>query len=376
MRRIATAMLAIVVATALGASAASAQSALANCKYYTKVLQDFAQGLPYCEQCLKEEPDNPEARFYAGWCLAEMGKFSEAHEAFAPLLGKTNDSDKNVREHAKMAEGRVNQYANDHFNKGSDLLGKGDMQGAHDEFKKAAAIDPRKVISLVSLGYTSKQLGDLDGALAAYRQALVLEPKNLDANRNFSVALAAKYDSVKAAQPPDTSQVSAVRAELVQSLVHVVETDTTKDSAVAYAQLGQIKLEMGDVETGLGHLHKAVEIDPDYSAQLFPVLFNIGVEKLQAKQYAEASTLFAKASESIPQTDSNWPDTMYNLGLSYFNAGDYAKSAETMEKLVAVNPQKDYYNMLMLAYGKTGDQPKAAAAAKKYEELSKAEGGK
>ena len=84
MRRIATAMLLIVVATVLRAPAASAQSALANCKYYTKVLQDFASGLPYCEQCLKEEPTNPEARFYAGWCLAEAGKFSEAHEAFAP----------------------------------------------------------------------------------------------------------------------------------------------------------------------------------------------------------------------------------------------------------------------------------------------------
>src|SRR5687767_9086070 len=142
MRRIATAMFVIAVATALGASAASAQSALANCKYYTKVLQDFAQGLPFCEQCLKEEPTNPEARYYAGWCLAEMGKFSEAHEAFAPLLGKSNDSDKNVRENAKMAEERVNFYAGKHFNSGSEFLGKGDMKAAHDEFKKAAAINP------------------------------------------------------------------------------------------------------------------------------------------------------------------------------------------------------------------------------------------
>jgi tetratricopeptide (TPR) repeat protein len=136
MRRIATAMLLTLVGLVLGATAASAQSALANCKYYTKVLQDFASGLPYCEACLKEEPDNPEARFYAGWCLAEVGKFSEAHEAFAPLLGKANDPDKNVREHAKMAEARVNQYAGQHFNAGSELLGKGDMKAAHDEFQK------------------------------------------------------------------------------------------------------------------------------------------------------------------------------------------------------------------------------------------------
>ena len=67
---------------------------------------------------------------------------------------------------------------------------------------------------------------------------------------------------------------------------------------------------------------------------------------------------------------------MYNLGFSYFNAGEYAKCTETVEKLVAVTPQKDYYNMLVLAYGKTGDQEKAAAAAKKSEELAKTDGGK
>jgi len=382
MRRIATAMLLTLVGLVLGATAASAQSALANCKYYTKVLQDFASGLPYCEACLKEEPDNPEARFYAGWCLAEVGKFSEAHEAFAPLLGKANDPDKNVREHAKMAEARVNQYAGQHFNAGSELLGKGDMKAAHDEFQKAAAIDPRLAVSQVSLGYTAKQLGDIDGAIAAYRQAIAVEPGNPDANVNMSAALSTKLDSLKVAQPPDTAKIAALQAELNQSLTAVTQIDIGKfpdfknATATAHLQLASLDLECGNMESGLAHLNSAVGIDPQYSADLFRTLYNSGLAQFEAKKYAEASQLLLKASETIQQTDPNWENTMYNLGFAYFNAGEYAKCVETIEKLVAVNPQKDYYNMLMLAYGKTGDQAKYAAAAKKYEELVKTEGGK
>lgn len=381
MRRIATAMLLIVVATALRAPAASAQSALANCKYYTKVLQDFASGLPFCEQCLKEEATNPEARFYAGWCLAEMGKFSEAHEAFAPLLGKTNDPDKSVRENAKMAEDRVNAYAKTHFNSGSDFLGKGDMKAAHDEFQKAAAINPNLAIAQVSLGYTAKQIGDLDGAIAAYRQALVVEPGNPDASVNLSVALYAKHDSLKTAAA-DSAQVTALRSELKQSLTTVTQIDTTKYAefkksvATAHAQLGALALEEGNLEQGLNCLNTAVAIDPEFSSQLFTTLYNTALTLFDAKKYKEASELLLKASEAIPQTDPNWENTMYNLGFSYFNAGEYAKCTEVMEKLVLVSPQKDYYNMLVLAYGKIGDQQKAAAAAKKSEELAKTEGGK
>jgi tetratricopeptide (TPR) repeat protein len=382
MRRIATAMLLTLVAFAFGATAASAQSALANCKYYTKVLQDFAAGLPYCEQCLKEEPTNPEARFYAGWCLAEAGKFSEAHEAFAPLLGKTNDPDKSVRENAKMAEERVNQYARTHFNTGTEALGKGDMKTAHDEFQKAAAIDPNLAIAQVSLGYTAKQLGDIDGAIAAYRLALVAEPGNPDANVNMSAALTTKLDSLKVAQPPDSAQIAALEGELNQSLTAVTQIDTTKFAdfkgavATAHLQLAALQLEAGDMEKGLAHLNCAVAIDPQYSGDLFRTLYNAGLAQFEAKKYAEASQLLLKASETIQPTDPNWQNTMYNLGFSYFNAGEYAKCVETIEKLVAVSPQKDYYNMLMLAYGKTGDQAKYAAAAKKYEELAKTEGGK
>jgi tetratricopeptide (TPR) repeat protein len=376
MRRIATAAFSIVLSIALWASAASAQSALANCKYYTKVLQDFASGLPYCEQCLKDEPNNPEARYYAGWCLAEVGKFAEAHEAFAPLLGKSNDKDKSVRENAKMAEERVKAYAGDHFNKGSELLGKGDMKAAHDEFQKAAAIDPNLAIAQVSLGYTAKQLGDLDGAVAAYRKALVIEPKNPDANVNISVALSAKLDQLRAGQPPDTAQIAVVRSELIQALTVVTEIDSSKSAALAYSQLGQLQLEAGEMEKGLEYLNKAAAIDPEYKGELFKVLYNTGLTQFEAKKFVEASELLLKASEAVPQTDPNWENTMYNLAFSYFNAGDYAKCAEVTEKLVAVSPQKDYFNMLMLAYGKLGDQQKAAAAAKKYEELSKAEGAK
>lgn len=378
MRRIATGALALFSASLLVAPAASAQSAanaLSNCKYYTKVLQDFEAGLPYCEQCLKEEADNPEARFLAGWCFAEAGKFAESAAAFGPLLEKKDDPDKNVRKFAKDAQDRVNLYYGKHFNDGVKLLGDGDKEGALAEFRIAALMNPKKVEAQLNLGFTSSETGDLEAALGAYRAALAADPTHLDARKYASVGLTSKLEALRTAQPPDSVQVGAIRDELVEVLKFIVEKDTdTTAVATASAQLGGLLLESGKRDEGLANLKKATQLDPSNAA----ILYNVGVDLVNAGKFAEAATVFQMTADAVNDPSSAiWQDSIYNLGLASYNSGDNAKTIETMEKLIAANPgEKDYYELLRQAAVKTGDTVKASEATKKRDELEKTAGGK
>ncbi len=374
MRRYATGLMALVLALAVPAPDAHAQSALSNCKYYTKVLQDFKTGLPYCEQCVKDEPENPEARFLAGWCFAEVGMYSEAYAAFEPLLDKTEDKDKSVRENARNAKARLDEYHYKLFKDGVQLLGDGDMAGARERFTHAAQINPKDIPSQLNLGYTNQELGDLEAALAAYRSALAAEPAHVDANKYFSVALSAKLDSLRSGAKPDSASVAAVRSELIPVLQVIAEKDTSKAAvATAYAQLGGLQLESGQQEAGLASLKRAAEMDPQNAV----LLYNTGVDLLNAESFAAAGQVFQMTAEVVKDPSNEiWPDAMYNLGLSYYNAGEFAKCAEVVEKLVAVvSDQKDYFNMLTVAYAKIGETTKAAEAAKKRDALGKAAGG-
>ncbi len=370
MRRFAVGLLGILLGTFHGNMHANAQaSSCSNCKYYTKVLQDFAAGLPYCEKCIQEEGSNPEARFLAGWCFAEVGKYNEAWAAFAPLIEQKDSKDKNVRENAKNAEARVEQYFRTHFNQGVKLLGDGDVKGAQAEFEKATQINPRDTNAFLNLGFTSKQIGDLDGALAAYRKALAAGPQDLTANQYFSVAASSKLDELKKATPPDSAAVAGMRDELMKALHVVVEKDTTADVSIAYAQLGGLEMEKGEREAGLDHLKKAAELDPANAN----TLYNIGVDLIDAKQYANAADVFQMTADAVKDTSTEiWKSSMFNMALARFNAADYPKAMEAVEKLIAVHPnEKNYYELLQQTALKTGDSAKAAAAAKKADELAK-----
>jgi predicted Zn-dependent protease len=79
-------------------------------------------------------------------------------------------------------------------------------------------------------------------------------------------------------------------------------------------------------------------------------------------------------AEAVKDTSSEiWKSSMFNMALARYNAADYPKAMESVEKLIAVHPNdKTYYELLQQTALKSGDNAKAAAAAKKADELAKA----
>lgn len=370
MRRIATGLVSFALAWAFQTPASFAQTAgdaFSNCKYYMKILQDFAAGVPFCEQCLKDQPDNPEARFLAGWCFSETGRYAEAYEAYAPLLSRLEDPDKDVRKHAKASAERADQTWRTLFDSGTKLMAAGNNEEAVKVLTNATLMNPKKADAFMNLGYAQSQLKNVDGAIDAYRKALAAKPDDHDANKYLTVPLTTKLESLTAASPPDSAAIASVRSELVSALEKVVPNETDPATlATATAQLGSLLMASGDREKGLAHLKKAAELDPSNAA----MLYNAGVDLLNGEKYADAAIIFQMVSETVTDpTAEIWPDTMYNLAFAHFNAGDYAKSIEAGEKLVAQKPgEKDYYNLLANAYLKKGDTAKAMEYNKKFTE--------
>lgn len=325
----------------LAAAPAFAQSSLANCKYYTKTQQDFAQGLPYCEKCLEEEPENPEARYFGAWCLAEVGRYADAWPSFQWLIERANDKDKDVKKYAQWASDRVQNYFATHFNKGIEFLKANDMKGAQAAFLKATQANPTKAEGFLNLGYVENQLGDQDAALAAFRKSIDLAPDRKDAYEYYSVSLARKREELMKADPPDTAKVAELTAQLRATLGKVVEAAPSNDAALL--QLGDLALGAGEDSAGIAYLEKAIQIAPDNVVKLY----NIAVGFYERDQYENASKAFNIVTEHVADpTNDLWRDAMYNRALALKSAAKYQDALACTLKLIEANDAEPEYHSL------------------------------
>ncbi len=349
----------------VAAPGARAQSSLANCKYYAKTLQDFEQGLQYCEQCILEEPENPEARYYGAWCLAEMGRYEDAWPSFEWLIERSNSKDKSTKKHAKWAAERVQAYFARHFNKGVQLLNANDMEGAREEFLMASQINPTKAEGFLNLGYVETQLGNPDEALKSFRKALEIAPDRKESYEYYSVALGRRRDALLAEVRPDSAAIADVTAELKTALDNVVQNEPSNDAALL--QLGDIELAEGNEEKGIGYIQRAIEISPDNVVKLY----NIAVGFYQRSEYEKAATTFDLVAQHVDDPeDELWRDAMYNRGLALKEAGKYQEALECALKLIEAKPtEPDYHNLASGIYVALKDLPKASEHAERAETL-------
>lgn len=350
------------------AADAQLQNALGNCKFYTKSQQDFYQGLPYCEQCITENPENPEARYFGAWCLAEVGQYEKAWESFKWLIDRKNDKDKKIQKHAKWAQERVQAYFARHFNKGVEYLNANDLPSAKDEFESASQINPTKPEAYLNLGYVEGQLGRSDEALRAFKRAIEIAPDNATAYEYYSVALGKKRDTLLAQANPDSAAVAEVSAELRKTLERVVAQ--TPDNDAALIQLGDLELAVGNEEAGIALVEKAIAISPENVVKLY----NIAVGFYQRNEYEKAASTFALVAQHVDDPEDDlWRDAQYNRTLALKEANKPQEAlAVALELLAADANQADYHNLVSGIYVELKDLPKAAEHAERAEALKTA----
>ncbi len=65
-----------------------------------------------------------------------------------------------------------------HDNLGNALDHKGDLDGAIAEYREALRLNPKDVVAHINLGVALASKGDMDGEIGEYREALRLNPGN------------------------------------------------------------------------------------------------------------------------------------------------------------------------------------------------------
>ena len=81
-----------------------------------------------------------------------------------------------------------------HLARGDALFAKHDLDGAIAEYRQALRLKPRDAKAHYELGLALKAKGDLDGAISEYREAIRLEPTLAEAHVNIGSALQVKGD--------------------------------------------------------------------------------------------------------------------------------------------------------------------------------------
>ena len=366
---------------------------LANCKYYMKTAQDYEQGLPHCLEAIEKYPEDPEARFYGGWCLAESGDYDQAWISFSWLIERMEDEDGDVRKYAKKADDLTKRYYSGHFNRGVELLKAEDMQEAMNEFLLASKINPLNTDAMLNLGYAQVQLEDLDGALASFESAISANPESEDAYHYYWDALSRKIQRVReqgayadtVVAEDGTEQIVLVTPEKtladlnpkLRSTLEMILERNPKDPD-AHLQMADLYYAEGKNDEALEHVKLAIAAAPEAVVDLF----NVAVGFYQTDDYGPAIQALNTVIDNVhDQDDELWERSRWVLGLCYLYEGDstgnqesFMKSLGVFEELIAYDDgQMDYYIKAGTAASKAGESDKASEYILKWEEMKEAE---
>lgn len=140
-------------------------------------------------------------------------------------------------------------------------------------------------------------------------------------------------------------------------------TEDNPTSPLPHAQLAQLALSQGDMDTALVQLDKAIELKPNLG-----VAYYLRSQIHASRSDFEKATQDAAAAAQLAQQD---PLAWYNLGAVFYAAGQYEYATQALSQ--AVTLQNNYANALFLlglSWDKLGKQEQALAAMREVQKLN------
>jgi Flp pilus assembly protein TadD len=207
-----------------------------------------------------------------------------------------------------------------------------------------------------------QQTGDLEGAVKAYREAIVLDPQSVEARSNLGVALAAlgRYEEAKEAYREALRQAPGdPRIRLNLALAHYKSADVLAAAAelqsLHHEQPGELRttLLLADCRLRLGE-YEAVEVllrpvelaQPDNRA----VLYMLGMALIRNGKAEEGQLRVERLMRG-----GDTAEAQYLLGAASFLSGEYPRALQDFSKALALNPRlpslRSYYGRALLFTG-------------------------
>jgi tetratricopeptide (TPR) repeat protein/TolB-like protein len=212
--------------------------------------------------------------------------------------------------------------------------------------------------------------GNLDAALAAFNDALALDPRFADAHAARGEAFWARYNETNDPQfvqlaiaagtdalrfDPDRPQVRYLLAltlegsgrldEAVEELQRALALQPQYDDA--RSRLGAVLARQGKIDEAVAEFQKAIDLRPrfwgHYSA--------MGTSLFQAGRYQEAAAAFTRVIELQPDSAFGYQQ----LGVVYHSLGDTNRALENYRKAIAITPVAQAYSNIGAILHQRGD---------------------
>jgi tetratricopeptide (TPR) repeat protein len=275
-------------------------------------------------------PGQTDALLFAGKCLVNLGKFSEAGAALQEYRWKHQQS-----EDAAYLLG----YVLFRQGKAADSL---EMFTAAAQLKAPTADD----LKIVALDYVL--LRDFDDAGRYLEQALQRDPENAEIlyhlgrvryqQNRFDDAIAAFEHSLRAA-PND--------AKTENNLGLCLEAENQTDAAAAAYR-------------------KAIALDQAANVHSEQPYLNLGVLLAKSDRVAEGLEQLQQAARMAPNSNR----ARYELGKAYFDLGQFAKAQPELEAAIRIEPKsRESHYLLGRIYQRLGKAELAAQEFKITESL-------
>ena len=256
-------------------------------------------------RAIELNPDLSWSHHNLGESLAKLGQFDEAIAAFRRStelnpdfswsyhhLGDALDRQEQWEE-AVVAFRRAIELNAEHFGTycgfGHSLEKLGQLDEAIAAYRRASELDPKTDWIQYKLGELLQQRTqlDLEGAIASYRQAIDLNPDDVQAYRKL---LQIQPDNLEVWLKLGNVLIKLEQGEeAIAPYRHV--TELNPDNVQAHYRLGELLIKQGDLEGAIDTLRHSLELSPNSDESYY----NLG-EALAAQGNArEASICYYKA---------------------------------------------------------------------------------
>jgi tetratricopeptide (TPR) repeat protein len=275
--------------------------------------------------------------------------------------------------------------ADDLFLQADIKLKLGDDQGALDGFNQALRLNPKYEVAYAGRGAARGNLGDQKGAIADLSQAILLNPRNVRAYAargsyradagDLRGAVADLTQSIKLDIAPEDYRAYHNRGMLRDQVKDYqgALTDYTKaislnpKEPLSYSNRGSVHVKLGDQQKALADFEQALQLNPSYA----PAYMNRAELYRKSGDHRNAIADY----EQVLRIDPNNAKVYVNRGSVRYASGDKRGALADFDKAIQLNPKDAFaYNNRGILRLELKDKPGAIADFKKAAPLFKAQG--